>query len=68
MSQTCIKAFEDATGTQRGELAKQFTNSIALGRVGQPDDAANLVSFLASPNSDYITGQSIIVDGGVHFS
>ncbi|KDQ15721.1 hypothetical protein BOTBODRAFT_54597 [Botryobasidium botryosum FD-172 SS1] len=41
---------------------------IPLGRIGQPEDIANVVSFLASSNSDYITGQSFAVDGGVNFS
>lgn len=37
---------------------------IPLGRVGQPEDIANLVAFLASSESDYMTGQSINVTGG----
>jgi len=35
-----------------------------LGRIGQPDDIARAVSFLASPDNSYITGQVLIVDGG----
>lgn len=35
-----------------------------LRRIGQPDDVANVVSMLASPHTDYITGQVIVVDGG----
>ena len=35
-----------------------------LGRIGQPDDVANIVSMLVSPRTDYITGQIIVVDGG----
>ena len=35
-----------------------------LGRIGQPKDVANVASMLASPRTDYITGQVIIVDGG----
>jgi NAD(P)-dependent dehydrogenase (short-subunit alcohol dehydrogenase family) len=35
-----------------------------LGRLGAPEDVANLVVFLASPLSSYITGQNIVVDGG----
>lgn len=35
-----------------------------LGRIGQPKDVANIVSMLASPTTDYITGQVIVVDGG----
>jgi 3-oxoacyl-[acyl-carrier protein] reductase len=35
-----------------------------LGRIGQPEDIARAVSFLASPDNRYITGQVLIVDGG----
>jgi 3-oxoacyl-[acyl-carrier protein] reductase len=35
-----------------------------LGRIGQPEDIARAVSFLASPENRYITGQMLIVDGG----
>ncbi len=38
--------------------------SVPWGRLGTPDEVANLVSFLVSNDSDYITGQSINVDGG----
>ncbi|WP_250645115.1 SDR family oxidoreductase [Pseudoalteromonas sp. 1_2015MBL_MicDiv] len=40
-------------------------DGIALGRSEIPDDVASLVSYLASPDSDYITGQAIITDGGI---
>ena len=43
------------------ELKKQ----IPLGRAGQVQDIANAVAFLASPESDYITGQILSVDGGM---
>lgn len=43
------------------ELKKQ----ILLGRAGQVQDIANAVAFLASPESDYITGQILSVDGGM---
>ena len=54
-------------GTEPGEAFKQFSDSILVGRTQVPDDVANLVSFLASPDSDYITGQAIITDGGMVF-
>ncbi len=38
--------------------------SIPYGRVGQPEDIANAVAFLASDESEYITGHTIVVDGG----
>jgi len=37
----------------------------ALGRTGRPEEVAHAVLFLASEGSDYITGQTIIVDGGI---
>lgn len=55
-------------GTEKGEAFKKFSEGIALGRTQTPEDVANLVSFLASSNSDYITGQSILTDGGMVFN
>jgi 3-oxoacyl-[acyl-carrier protein] reductase len=40
---------------------------IPLGRLGTPEDAANAVLFFCSPLSDYITGETLIVSGGLHF-
>ncbi len=50
-----------------GDAFKKFSEGILLGRPQEPEDVANLVSFLASDDSDYITGQSIITDGGIVF-
>ncbi|MDZ7346803.1 MAG: SDR family oxidoreductase, partial [candidate division KSB1 bacterium] len=48
------------------ESAKQsFLNLIPLQRAGQPKDVADVVLFLASPLSDYVTGQVLHVDGGM---
>ncbi|GAA1123713.1 SDR family NAD(P)-dependent oxidoreductase [Citricoccus alkalitolerans] len=47
----------DSTLEQRGR-------NIPVGRVGQPQDIGELVSFLASPGAGYITGQAIPIDGG----
>ena len=37
-----------------------------LGRVGKPEDIANAVSFFASPQADFVTGQTLYVDGGAY--
>ncbi|MGF0048160.1 (S)-acetoin forming diacetyl reductase [Streptococcus hyointestinalis] len=46
---------------------KTFAKGIALKRLSEPEDVANAVSFLAGKDSDYITGQTLIVDGGMQF-
>lgn len=46
------------------ELTKAFMARIPLRRMGEPDDIAKVVLFLASPASDYMTGSLIVVDGG----
>jgi 3-oxoacyl-[acyl-carrier protein] reductase len=47
------------------EVKDAFMSMTLLKRFGQPEDVARLVNFLASPDSDYITGQVINVDGGL---
>jgi 3-oxoacyl-[acyl-carrier protein] reductase len=49
-----------ADSPHRGWLTAQSP----LGRVGQPDEIAHLVAFLAGPQSSYINGASLTVDGG----
>ena len=49
----------------REEIRQQAGAKIPLGRVGQPDDAAGAALLLCSPAGDYITGQTIYVDGGM---
>lgn len=55
-------------GTKKGEAFEKYAAGIALGRTQTPEDVADLVSFLASPQSDYITGQNILSDGGMVFN
>jgi len=46
------------------ELAPEYLKSIPLGRFAQPSDIADCVAFLASDQASYITGQTIVIDGG----
>jgi meso-butanediol dehydrogenase/(S,S)-butanediol dehydrogenase/diacetyl reductase len=53
--------------SREGQALEEFGSGILLGRLSTPDDIAGLATFLASSDSDYITGQSIQVDGGMVF-
>jgi 3-oxoacyl-[acyl-carrier protein] reductase len=47
------------------EMQAHFVPKTPLGRIGQPRDIANVVSFLASDEAGWITGQAITVSGGL---
>ena len=47
------------------DQVKRIVSGTALGRLGNPEEVAEAVSFLASPRSSYITGQCLVVDGGI---
>lgn len=51
-----------------GELMQEWVSEIPLGRVGTAEDVAALVTFLASEDAAYITGQTINIDGGMFMS
>jgi len=55
-------------GTAVGSEMQAMVAGIPLGRLEVPADVAGVVSFLASPDAAYVTGQSIVVDGGMWFS
>ena len=57
--------FADLTGAAVGETYKKYVEGIALGRAQTPEDVAAFVSFLAGPDSDYMTGQAPLIDGGL---
>ena len=55
----------DITGAKVGESYEKFVGGIALGRAQTPEDVAAFVSYLAGPDSDYMTGQAPLIDGGL---
>ncbi len=59
-----INATVQQTGKSEEEVKKAWTDQIPLGRLGKPEELANLIVFLASEKASYITGTVIQVDGG----
>lgn len=59
------KRFAELTGAKVGATYKKYVDGIALGRAETPEDVAAFVSFLAGPDSDYMTGQAPLIDGGM---
>jgi NAD(P)-dependent dehydrogenase (short-subunit alcohol dehydrogenase family) len=52
------------TSEHREEFIQERARNTPLGRIAQPSDVARVAAFLASPQSDYLTGLSINIDGG----
>lgn len=54
-----------AAGMSEGEFRKQIESQTPLGRIGQPPDIAGAAVFLASADSAWLTGESIVIAGGL---
>ena len=54
----------EALGRSLEEIGDTFLARLPLGRMGEPDDVAKVVLFLASAAADYMTGSVVLVDGG----
>ncbi|KAK4454166.1 3-oxoacyl-reductase [Podospora aff. communis PSN243] len=55
-------------GSTKSEVLTAFQPMIALGRTARTEDVAQVVSYLASEKADYVTGQTLVVDGGVVYT
>lgn len=52
------------TGWIPPELEKRLVSTIPLGRIGTPEEVADVIVFLASDQARWVTGQTIFVGGG----
>lgn len=66
MYQSIDRMVTEREGKPRGAQIEKMAATIPMGRFARPDDIANVVSFLASADSGYMTGQSLVVDGGIY--
>jgi 3-oxoacyl-[acyl-carrier protein] reductase len=55
----------DMTDALGDEAMSAATDQISLGRLGTPEEVASVVGYLASDGASYITGQTIVIDGGL---
>ena len=64
IEQSCSK-FASKEGLTVNDYIKRLSDNIPLGRMATPEDIAGLVAYLASKESDYITGSAILITGGL---
>lgn len=55
----------DMTDKLGSEIAEEVAQRVALGRLGRPEEIAAAVGYLASDDAAYVTGQTLVVDGGL---
>jgi 3-oxoacyl-[acyl-carrier protein] reductase len=53
-------------GVSVAEELARFAETIPVGRLGRPDEVGRLCAYLCSPHAGFITGQSIVIDGGIN--
>jgi 3-oxoacyl-[acyl-carrier protein] reductase len=63
-----LSARAESLGTTPDALFKRLSQSIPVRRMGQPNEIGDLCAYLCSPQAGYLTGQTIVVDGGVNRS
>jgi 3-oxoacyl-[acyl-carrier protein] reductase len=61
-----MREFAALTGRPESEIRKERVSRLPLGRMGKPEEVADVVAFLASERSSFVTGAAWHVDGGAH--
>lgn len=64
MTERIFDEMAQTSGVSRKEFDAQFNQKLPLGGQGEPDDVADLMLYLASDESKYVTGTAVLVDGG----
>ena len=62
---TAMQAREFARSGRPKEMRKAYSKIYPLGRIGKPEEVAKLVAFLSSDDASFMTGNAILIDGGV---
>ena len=66
MMEVAMDAIADAENITPDEAEALEASTIAIGRVAEPDEIAQLAVFLASENASYITGEALVASGGMY--
>lgn len=62
------RELHEINGKPLGQNLQENVDTIALGRIETPEDVAGVASFFASDRADYVTGQTLLVDGGMLYN
>ena len=62
---TLVRQRMESTGLTEAEIQAESASSVPLGRIGSPEDIANMVTYLCSEQASFVNGSLIDVDGGV---
>jgi 3-oxoacyl-[acyl-carrier protein] reductase len=59
------RAIAERTGLDYEDVKANYAKNLALGRVGSPEEIASVISFFASDDASYVTGQTLHVRGSL---